>query len=134
MKKRFIFGFLFLLFLLGVIIPSSVGASLTSDFFEDFEDNIFPPWTATGLWHIENDANMSYSGARAAWYGDNATDTYITLDVNGTPTSNNGELISGVMDLTSFSGQLSLSVSGNRTMICPAGHYLFTVDLPVCCS
>ena len=119
MKKRIIFGLLFVLFSVGIIIPNapnSVNAAESEVFFEDFEGTVFPPWTATGLWHIEDNNTSSFpfsdipSGTKYAWYGNSTSPngTYETYYTNGTASSNSGELISGILDFTSFSGQLRL--------------------------
>ncbi len=83
-------------------VGSPVSANFSDDFFEDFEGSVFPAWTATGLWHIEdNDTSLwdMYglpSDSRYMWYGDNRTGNY------NTSSSNNGDLISDTFDLSGF--------------------------------
>ncbi|MHA1969973.1 MAG: hypothetical protein ACW964_19540 [Candidatus Hodarchaeales archaeon] len=89
------------------IMPTGTSASVASlgdDHSEDFEGIVFPSWTATGLWHLEDNSTSSYpiygwmpSVTRYMWYGSNTTGTYNTTD----PFSA-GELISDQVDLSGF--------------------------------
>jgi hypothetical protein len=45
------------------IMPTGTSASVASlgdDHSEDFEGIVFPSWTATGLWHLEDNSTSSY--------------------------------------------------------------------------
>ena len=84
----------------GSILPVS---SSLSDYFEDFEGIVFPGWTATGLWHLEDNRSSSYpiyglpSDSHYMWYGSNQTGNFNTSD------RNYGDLYSDIIDLTGFS-------------------------------
>ena len=101
----------FLILTLGLLISNASPATavLADDFFEDFEGVVFPSWTATGLWHLEDNQSSSYpinnipSAPHYMWYGTNSTGTY-----NTSATANSGELISDTVDLSSFTGRLYL--------------------------
>ncbi|MHA2073484.1 MAG: hypothetical protein ACW97X_02590, partial [Candidatus Hodarchaeales archaeon] len=95
------------------IMPTGTSASVASlgdDHSEDFEGIVFPSWTATGLWHLEDNSTSSYpiygwmpSVTSYMWYGSNTTGTYNTTD----PFSA-GELISDQVDLSGFSSPFYL--------------------------
>ena len=96
--------------------PQKATAALADGLFEDFEGNVFPAWTATGLWHIEDNDTSAYplnasegipSGSHYAWYGDNTTGDYNTTS-GGVNTRNSGYLISDAIDLTSTTGEIEL--------------------------
>ncbi|MFW9855249.1 MAG: hypothetical protein ACFFFG_09310 [Candidatus Thorarchaeota archaeon] len=82
--------------------PQMTKGILEDDLFEDFETKVIPTWSATGLWHVENNSLSNYtldyvpSGSRYAWYGDNRTGNYDT----GSRTA--GNLTSGILNLTPF--------------------------------
>ncbi|MFW9780413.1 MAG: hypothetical protein ACFFE8_16340 [Candidatus Heimdallarchaeota archaeon] len=82
--------------------PQMTNGILEDDLFEDFETKVIPTWSATGLWHIENNSQSNYtldylpSGSRYAWYGDNRTGNYDTGSRNA------GNLTSGILNLTPF--------------------------------
>ncbi|MHA2244174.1 MAG: hypothetical protein ACXADY_04340 [Candidatus Hodarchaeales archaeon] len=93
--------------------PQKATAALTDDFFEDFENSVFPAWTATGLWHVEDNETSSWplydipSGSHYAWYGDNTTGDFNTTS-GSVSTRNSGYLISDDIDLTSITGEIEL--------------------------
>ncbi|MHA1332029.1 MAG: hypothetical protein ACTSR2_13245, partial [Candidatus Hodarchaeales archaeon] len=107
-----------IILMIGLILPQGgpkpVTADLGDDLFEDFEGAVFPAWTATGLWHIEDNTTSAFpiqeipSGSRYAWYGSNSTGDYNTVDANGTNTINTGDLISDTFDLTNFTENVYL--------------------------
>ncbi|WP_455142935.1 hypothetical protein [Candidatus Hodarchaeum mangrovi] len=113
MKKRLKIGLFFTLLTIGLLLPNSsiapIQADLVSDLFEDFEGNVFPSWSATGLWHIEDNNTSAYpiqgipSDSHYAWYGSNITGNYATNDGLGNATVNSGTLTSSPVDLTGFS-------------------------------
>ncbi|MHA2226246.1 MAG: hypothetical protein ACXAC8_13640 [Candidatus Hodarchaeales archaeon] len=114
MKSRLIYGAFLVLLVLGMLNIMPGITMLGDDLYEDFESGLLP-WEATGLWHIENNAESQFqmdwipSEKHYAWYGDNRTGTYQTFDVNGTETSNSGDLISENVNTASLSGQVVLS-------------------------
>ncbi len=112
MKRKIIVTSLLFLFLaLGLLAPnaSPISADLADDFFEDFEGSVFPSWTATGLWHLEDNRSSSYpiynipSAPRYMWYGSNATGSY-----NTSTAPNSGELISDLVDVSNFTENVYL--------------------------
>jgi hypothetical protein len=107
-KKRFILLIILTLSIAGLIFsspPLQGSAALGDDFFEDFEEP-FSGWTATGLWHRENDTSSSFplpwlpSNEHYMWYGSSSTGNY------NTGTTNYGNLTSDQIDLTSFEGRV----------------------------
>lgn len=83
-------------------------AALGDDFFEDFEGSDFSAWTATGLWHIENNDTSLWpidgipSKSQYAWYGNSTSGNYDTGE------SNFGNFTSDSIDLTGLSEPIEL--------------------------
>jgi hypothetical protein len=91
------------------VSPQVVTADLNDDFIEDFEGS-FSSWSATGLWHVEDNSFSKYtldyvpSDSHYAWYGDNQTGNY------DTGLTNAGNLTSGFLNFSPFIGnQIYLS-------------------------
>jgi hypothetical protein len=111
MKNKTLFGLIVSILLIGIFMPNAgnfVSANLSDGFFEDFEGSVFPAWTTTGLWHLEdNDSSMwdMYglpSDSHYMWYGDNRTGNYNTSG------SNSGDLTSDTFDLLGFGNSVYL--------------------------
>jgi len=111
MKKQVIVILVLVLGIAGlaVSILPSVGADIGDGYFyEDFEGSVFPPWTADGLWHLEDNdpSNWKILGwmptpPHYIWYGQNDT---TKGNYNTTPAINYGSLTSPLIDLTKYPG------------------------------
>jgi len=88
--------------------PDQAAADLGDDYFEDFEGSVFPAWTATGLWHIEDNDTSLWpisgipSDSHYAWYGNSISGNYNTTDRNF------GNLTSDSIDLTGLSESIEI--------------------------
>jgi hypothetical protein len=116
MKKAY---FLPLMLLLGVFglfytIPiTPVTAASVTHYYEDFENGLSNLWTASGDWHIEDNATSNYpitdpsvtipSGTHYMWFGDNTTGTYNNVT---------GYLTWGPLDLSGIFGKIEVSYYG----------------------
>ncbi len=116
MKKAIILPIILLLGVFGIFISTPTvpvsGASVTH-YYEDFESGLSSLWTATGDWHIEDNATSNYpitdpsvtipSGTHYMWYGDNTSGTYNNVS---------GYLTWGPLDLTTIPGKIEVNFFG----------------------
>lgn len=93
----------------GQVAPERAIADLGDDYFEDFEGTVFPGWTKTGFWHIEDNDTSLWSvfnipsDSHYAWYGNSTSGNYYTGD-----SPNYGDLTSDTIDLTGLAEPIEL--------------------------
>ena len=120
MRKHVIVFFILFLGMIGVggTIPAQkVTVNPEVIFFENFEGSVFPEWTATGFWHLEDNDTSSYpltaaegipSPSHYMWFGDNTTGMYDDEE--------NGYLTSPVIDLSLHTGIIEFTFASYKQM------------------
>lgn len=113
------------------IFPTQeVAAYPNNIFFEDFEEDVFPRWNATGLWHLEDNDTSLFpldkdegipSPSHYMWFGDNATGMYD--DDEG-----DGYLTSPIIDLSSHTGIVEFTFASYKNTTFDHARVQYTND------